>query len=175
MFAITGHTRGIGLALSTALGSENYKGFSRFNGYDIRSPSDRMRIINESSDCDVFVNCAYCGDDSQTTLLYELFDRWKKISKIIVNIGSETTEGIKKHPWPYTAHKASLDKASQQLSHLNMPCKVLNIRFGFVGTERVLRDYNPKEYILPEDAAQFILNQLEISKKYRLTESLLRP
>jgi hypothetical protein len=174
MFAITGHTRGIGSALATIV-SPSFKGFSRSNGYDIRDKDSRAKIIKEASECDVFVNCAYCGDDSQTTLLYELFDKWKNSSKVIVNIGSETTEGIKLKPWPYTAHKASLDKASQQLSHLNMPCKVINIRFGYVGTERVMRDYNPKEYILPEDAARFILNQLEISKKYRLTESLLRP
>lgn len=174
MFAITGHTRGIGNALATLVSPE-YKGFSRSNGYDIRIKDSRTKIIEESSDCDIFVNCAYCGDDSQTTLLYELFDKWKNSCKIIVNIGSETTEGIKSKPWPYTAHKASLDKASQQLSHLNMPCKVINIRFGYVGTERVMKDYNPKQYILPEDAAGFILNQLEISKKYRLTESLLRP
>jgi NAD(P)-dependent dehydrogenase (short-subunit alcohol dehydrogenase family) len=174
MFSITGHTRGIGKALVNELNG-NYKGFSRSNGYDIRLKDSRAKIINESAESDVFVNCAYCGDDSQTTLLYELFDKWKNLSKIIVNIGSETTEGIKRHPWPYTAHKASLDKASQQLSHLNMPCRVINIRFGYVGTERVLRDYNPKEYILPSDAAKFILNQLEVSKNYRLTESLLRP
>ena len=75
----------------------------------------------------------------------------------------------------YTAHKSSLHKASEQLSYLNNPCKVVNFKFGYIGVERVLKTYNPKEYILPEHAAQFILDNINAVKQYRLTELLLRP
>ena len=108
-------------------------------------------------------------------MLYELYDSWKDSNKIIVNIGSETTCGIKKHPHVYTAHKVALDKASEQLSHLNSKCKVLNIRFGWVGTARILNNYNPASYIEVEDAVTYIIEQINWSSKYRITESLLRP
>jgi len=55
--AITGHTKGIGLALAnyyTDLGIE-VVGFSRTNGYDISKGVDQERIINESQDCDLFI------------------------------------------------------------------------------------------------------------------------
>ena len=174
MFSITGHTRGLGKALCDKIPTP-VLGFSRSNGYDIRLQVDRSRIIDEVSNCDIFINCAYCGDDSQTTLLYELYSSWKNKDKLIINIGSETTSGIKKKEWMYTAHKSSLHKASEQLSYLNNPCKVVNFKFGYIGVERVLKTYNPKEYILPEHAAQFILDNINAVKQHRLTELLLRP
>lgn len=174
MFAITGHTKGLGLALTKEI-LQPLKGFSRSNGYDIRIKEDRERIIQESANCSIFINCAYCGDDSQTTLLYELYNEWKDESKLIINIGSETTSGIKSYAWPYSAHKASLNTASEQLSFLNNNCKVVNFKFGYIGVERVIKTYNPKEYILPKDAAKFILTNIELVKQYRLTELLLRP
>jgi short-subunit dehydrogenase len=58
--AITGHTRGIGASLTQKLSSEcNVLGFSRSNGYDISKDEDLIRIIDETLDCEVFVNNAY--------------------------------------------------------------------------------------------------------------------
>ena len=55
--ALTGHTKGLGKRLFDSL-SEKYEtiGFSRSNGYDIKSPVDRKKIIKESKDCDIFIN-----------------------------------------------------------------------------------------------------------------------
>jgi hypothetical protein len=135
---------------------------------------NRESIISDSVDCDVFINNAY-SDINQVNLLYELYEVWKDSDKIIVNIGSETTCGIKNHPHIYTAHKIALDKASEQLSHLDNKCRVINIRFGWVGTQRVLDNYNPKSYIELDDATKYILEQVNWSLKYRVTDCLLRP
>lgn len=172
-YAITGHTRGIGQGLFKKL-SHAAIGFSKSNGYDILNSESRNKIIQDSKDCEVFINNAF-QKNGQIELLYELFDSWKNENKIIINIGSDTTCGIKKYFHPYAAYKAALDKASEQLSHLNMPCKVVNIKFGWVGTDRVLENFNPKSYIELNDACDIILNSINLSYNYRLTELLIRP
>jgi hypothetical protein len=172
-YAITGHTQGIGLALANLL-TPNYIGFSRSNGHDIMIKENRENIIQQSIDCEVFINNAY-ADFNQVTLLYELFEVWRGSKKIIVNIGSATTCGIKNFPHIYTAHKIALDKASEQLSHLDDPCRVINIKFGWVGTQRVLRDFNPESYIEVNDAAKYIIEHINWADKYRVTECLIRP
>ena len=69
--------------------------------------------------------------------------------------------------WEYSAHKASLEKASEQLSNLKNTCKVTLIKFGYVGTERVLTNIKPLSYISLDDALQVIKTTIEISSKYR--------
>ena len=172
-YAITGHTKGIGQRLFEKL-SPDALGFSKSTGYDITDSKFRNTIIQASRDCEVFINNAF-QDDGQVQLLYELFDSWKNEKKIIINIGSETTCGIKNYSHPYAAYKAALDKASEQLSHLNMPCRVVNIKFGWVGSNRVLENFNPKSYIELNDACDIILDSIKLSYNYRLTELLVRP
>ncbi len=170
-YAITGHTDGIGQCLFSKIHST---GFSRTNGYDISTKDGRQRIINESANCNIFVNNA-CSNFHQVDMLYEIFDSWKDSNKIIINIGSNTTDGIKSYVHPYAAHKAALHKASEQLSNMKTVCKVTNIKFGWIGTERVIEKFNPSKYILVNDAAEFIISQVEWLKKYRMTESTLMP
>ena len=172
-YAITGHTQGIGKSLFDRL-IPNCIGFSKSTGYDITLKENREIIISKSLDCDVFINNAYSGI-CQVDLLYELYGHWKNLDKIIVNIGSETTCGIKRHPHLYTAHKVALDKSSEQLSHLNNNCRVINIRFGWVGTQRVLENYKPSSYIEVDDAAKYIIEQTHWATKYRVTDCLIRP
>lgn len=172
-YAVTGHTQGIGKRLFERL-SPNVIGFSKSTGHDITVKENRNSIIANAFDSNVFINNAY-SDFGQVDLLYELYDSWKNLNKIIVNIGSETTCGIKKHSHIYTAHKIALDKASEQLSHLNTYCKVINIRFGWVGTERIILNCNPDSYIEVDDAATYIIEQINWSTKYKVTECLLRP
>jgi NAD(P)-dependent dehydrogenase (short-subunit alcohol dehydrogenase family) len=171
-FAITGHTKGLGKELSRHV---DYIGFSRSNGHDISTLDGRNNIVIKSNDCNIFLNCAYSGDYSQVDMLYTIFNSWKDKESLIVNIGSETTSGIKNHIWPYSSHKAALDKASEQLSFLNTNCRVTNFKFGYINSTRVIETINPSKYICIEDAAAFILNNINIAFKYRLTEILLRP
>lgn len=173
--AITGHTRGLGAAIVRQLSyGHSVTGYSKSTGFDITSKDDRRRIIADSSDCHVFINNAHCGY-SQVELLYELWEEWKHTDKLIVNIGSNTTDGIKTHPHKYVAEKIALEKANEQLANLNMPCKVSIYRFGWIGTERVINNYNPSTYIKPDDAASFIVNTLMQSYNYRLVTATLLP
>ena len=172
-YAITGHTSGIGQALFNKL-SPNCIGFSRSTGHDITDRNNRLDIINESAECNIFINNAH-AKYGQVELLYDMYNAWKDEDKIIVNIGSNTTSGIKTKPWEYSAQKASLDKASEQLSFLNSKCKVMNLKFGFIATKRIIENYNPDSAISEDDVVIFILQQIEWCKKYRLTESMLRP
>jgi hypothetical protein len=171
-YAITGHTKGLGQKISQSV---DYIGFSRSNGYDISTKTGRNKIIKDSEDCDVFINCAYCGDFSQVDMLYDLFNYWQDKKSLIINIGSETTCGVKKKIWPYSVHKVALDKASEQLSYQNKECRVVNFKFGYINSERVLKNINPEIFIEIEDAANYILDNVSIAFNYRLTEILLRP
>ena len=172
-YAISGHTAGIGAALFNTI-QPNCIGFSNSTGYDITVKDARTKIIENSMNSDVFINNAFSGI-AQVYLLYELYEQWKNLDKIIVNISSDTTCGIKNHMHIYSAYKMALDKASEQLSHLNNKCKVINIRFGWVGTQKILDNYKPKSYIELEDATKYILEQVNWSLKYRVTDCLLRP
>lgn len=174
-FAITGHTRGLGAAIARQIScGHSFVGFSKSNGYNILDKEDRKLIIEQSSDCHVFVNNAH-REYAQTDLLYELWDMWKDKNKLIVNIGSNTTDGIKLFPHKYTAEKIALEKASEQLANLNMPCKVSLYKFGWIGTERVLKDVNPENYILPIDAAKIIIDSIIQTYNYRLITTTILP
>lgn len=172
-YAITGHTAGLGLSFYNKL-SPDCLGFSRATGYDISKSEDRARIIQEAKNCDVFINNAHVGYH-QTELLYELFAVWKGNDKLIISIGSDTTSGIKKEAKEYTAQKASLDKANEQLAFLRDKCKVSMIKYGFVGTERIIKKYNPDSWIDPIDAAEFLVDQISWCRKYRMVETMLKP
>lgn len=172
-YAVTGHTQGLGRAIFDRL-SPDCIGFSKSVGYDITSVADRKRIISESMDCKVFINSAF-QSDGQIRLMYELFEEWKNSDKLIVNIGSDTTSGIKKHIHIYSAYKAALDKGSQQLSHLDLPCKVVNVKFGYLGTTKILENINPSKFIDLEDAVDYLMQQIEWCTKYKITDCLLRP
>jgi short-subunit dehydrogenase len=174
-FAITGHTRGLGAAIAQTLSyGHTVLGFSKSTGYNITDKEDRKLIIEQSQDCHVFINNAHKGY-AQTELLYELWEYWKDQDKLIINIGSNTTDSIKPFAHKYTAEKNALEKASEQLANLNMPCKVSMYKFGWIGTERVIANYNPKTYIMPTDAASFIVSTIMQTHKYRLASVTLLP
>tara|TARA_B100000085_G_C18523147_1_gene504567 strand:- start:969 stop:1532 length:564 start_codon:yes stop_codon:yes gene_type:complete len=174
-YAITGHTNGIGKAFSELSEiKNNFIGFSKSNGYNIKDVEDRRKIIRESIDCDVFINNAYTLY-YQTDLLYELHKKWKDKDKIIINMGSNTTDGMKDFPHTYTAHKASLETASLQLSNTKDVCRVALLKFGYVGTERILKYMKPKNYIPVEEAAKIIYQTVEWANKYNVRTMTILP
>ena len=142
-FAITGHTSGIGKAIVELCQTKGYQwmGFSRGTGYDIEKAEDCGRIVNESYDCDVFINNAY-HEYVQVDLLYIVWVRWKNQRKQIVCISSVAGD-IRYHAaTPYSVHKAALDHACEQLQSASTialksaseECKVINIKPGYVDT-----------------------------------------
>jgi NADP-dependent 3-hydroxy acid dehydrogenase YdfG len=161
-YAITGHTSGIGQALFSHL-SPAAIGFSLTTGYDIRDRADRIRIINESEDCDVFINNAPAGF-GQTELFLELFEHWKHKDKTIINVGSRIAE-IAALPVShqfllgYQAEKLILKEMSSRAQ--GAKCKVNYRWFAYVGTERILKKYpefTEKDYISVDNAVEIILS-----------------
>ena len=106
-FYITGTRRGLGKSLSTF--------------YD---------TVDTLEECDVFINCKHDGF-SQVELLYKA----AKLNKRIINIGSNSPDGIKTKPHIYAVEKAALDKANEQLFYQGVDTSI--IRFGYIYTPRV--------------------------------------
>ena len=103
--AITGHTSGIGLALTKQC--NNWIGFSRSNGYDINDPSPIVEKTLEKK-CDVFINNAH-DKFAQVDLLYALWKEWKDEEKQIVCISSVSPDVTKNKMWTYSTEKCALN------------------------------------------------------------------
>ena len=147
--AITGHTSGIGRALSTVF--QDNVGFSKKNGYDLHNRIIREKMYNEIADCDVFINNADLGWN-QSVLLYELWEKWKDKDKLIINIGSDAADYNQTVARPYNIQKRSLQDACLQLQQASQPCKVVLVKPGYVDTPRVQHitatKMDPKELAL---------------------------
>jgi NADP-dependent 3-hydroxy acid dehydrogenase YdfG len=96
------------------------------------------------SSCDVFINNAHAGW-AQVDLLYQIFEQWKLQPKHIINISSNSGDGIKNYVHPYAVQKTALDKASEQLNAIReAKCRVSNLRPGWLDTQRI-RELNVSE------------------------------
>ena len=150
MYAITGHTSGIGQAIFK---SKQGLGFSLSNGYDIRKEEDRKRIIKESEDSKVFINNAH-GGFGQALLLREVFSAWKDRPGQIVNIGVAKSGPL---AWElvhetYSVEKLSSHAMCEQLQALPRSCKLTNLCLGTVENYSGLLSY--KNVI---DALDFVI------------------
>ena len=72
-------------------------------------------------------------------------------------------------------HKASLETASLQLSNTKDICRVALLKFGYVGTERILKYMKPEHYIPVEDAAKIIYQTVEWANKYNVRTMTILP
>jgi NADP-dependent 3-hydroxy acid dehydrogenase YdfG len=83
--AITGHTDGVGKSIYEKLLTEfDVVGLSRSNGYDIKNIDV---ILEQIEGCDVFINNAF-QQNYQTLLFEKLFNKWKFLPKLIINMNS---------------------------------------------------------------------------------------
>lgn len=155
--AITGHTSGLGKALSCVF--SDFVGFSRKNGYDLRNYAEREKMYNEITECDVFINNANLGWN-QSILLYELWEKWKDKNKIIVNIGSDAADYSQTVARPYNIQKRSLQDACLQLQQAFQPCKVMLIKPGYIDTPSVQHIMATK--MDPEELALYIRGLVEL-------------
>jgi hypothetical protein len=161
-YALTGHTQGIGKQLFERL-SPNVIGFSRSTGYDITRYDDCRRIIEESLDCDVFINNAH-KPYSQTLIFINLIKAWKdREDKTIINVGSRITDLIVPDSsfdlLEYQASKIVLKEMTYKVP--NVKCKIKYKSFGYVGTEAILAKYphfTEKDYIRLDEACDIILS-----------------
>lgn len=163
-YAITGHTQGIGRRLFQRL-SPNILGFSRSTGYNINSREDRQKIIEQSHDCDIFINNA-SSEFGQTYLLIELALAWQHMpNKKIINVGSKMAEisilpANMMHLIGYQSEKLCLKNTVFKLKPL-VQCQIEYRWFGYVGTEKILKRYphfKPDDYITEDQAADIILS-----------------
>jgi len=120
-YYITGTRRGLGKALEEKYGN-----------------------CKSLEECDIFINCKHNGFE-QVEMLYKA----ASLNKKIINIGSNSGDGIKKHRHLYAIEKSALDKANEQLFYQGVNTTVL--RLGYFDSERVSHIKEPKmslEYVV---------------------------
>jgi hypothetical protein len=161
-YVITGHTSGIGKAIFESC--KDAIGFSKSQGFDITSATDRKQIIKQCHDCDVFINNAH-DSFGQTYMLLDLFHSWQNTNKTIINVGSvvaEETTILKnyEHLLEYQIQKKSLKVLHNDLVNLKTNLTLKYVSFGYVGTERILKKYpnlTKDQYITIDEAVDSIL------------------
>ena len=139
-YFITGTRRGLGKALAEKYGN-----------------------CNSLEECDVFINCKHMGFD-QVYMLYEAAD----LNKRIINISSNSGDGIKKKPHVYAVEKNALDKANEQLYYQGI--QTTSVRFGWFDSERVADVKDKKmsiEYCV--GIIDWILQQPHLVKEVTIT------
>jgi NAD(P)-dependent dehydrogenase (short-subunit alcohol dehydrogenase family) len=160
--AITGHTKGIGLAIASAFTNrrDQVLGLSRTSGVVL--PRDIESAVHAIEPCDVFVNNYNDDHDTQIRLLYEVARRWDgQHNKHIISIGSRAGECyIRGMIDPYAVYKAAHDAACQQLFNRgDQRPKVTNIRPGYVDPDFVSDKREPT--LDPSEVAQAVMWAVE--------------
>lgn len=160
--AITGHSAGIGQALSRIYESQGHEivGLSRRNGYNIRSIPKLVSMIEP---CDIFVNNAQVGF-AQTELLFAVYEAWQQKNKTIINISTMMTlEPISSLPgldmMQYYVQKKALEEAIIQLRGLQQWPKLCLVKPGGVATQP--GQTNPRPYANVDVWAKQIINVLD--------------
>jgi nucleoside-diphosphate-sugar epimerase len=134
--AITGHTAGIGQALTKVLSQDHeIVGLSKRDGYNIRSTAKIAGLIEP---CDMFINNAQEGY-AQTELLFEVVRRWQDTNKTIMIISTMMTqEPISALPGldmdQYRIQKIALEQAVIQIRHQYPRLKIVIVRPGNIAT-----------------------------------------
>ena len=144
--SLTGHTKGLGLFLYNNLKKFNVVGFSRSNGFDIKNPFDRKKIIKQSADKEVFINLVH-NYYHQTDILFELFKSWEGQPKLIINISSiiidDGTWGLDRFDFiEYKNQKMSLESMSVLLNKKNVYPIIKNYRISEINFEEDFKNLN---------------------------------
>jgi len=156
--ALTGHTKGLGAEIFKNLSPEHsVLGFSRSNGYDIKSPIDRKKILKTSVEADVLINLVH-NYYHQTDLLFEFFKAWENKNKLIINISSAVVED---RTWgqdrfdliEYKNQKKALESMAIYLSDRKSKPQIKNYRISEIN---FITDV---KYLIK------IINEFEITKK----------
>jgi nucleoside-diphosphate-sugar epimerase len=136
--AITGHTAGIGQALSNEYTRQGHEivGLSKRDGNNIRNIP---KICDQIEPCDTFINNAQAGY-AQTELLFEMASRWQGTKKHIIVISTMMTQDpISVLPGldmdHYRIQKLALEQAVHQLRHRRLGVKITIVRPGHIATQ----------------------------------------
>lgn len=173
--SITGHTDGLGLALTKKLESTHeIIGLSRSNGYDIANTS---AVVEAAKYSDIFINNAYHAYH-QCNLLSEMFELWKHDSnKTIITISSFVTcyprgeKELDNDPWPYRDHKIALERLfrhlSNQILYYKNKCRMLLVSPGPIDTKMISHIQCPKMTV--EDVADIVITSIKFPLVKELT------
>ncbi len=162
--AITGHTAGIGQALSKIYATQGHEviGLSKRDGNNIRNIP---KIADQIEPCDIFVNNAQAGY-AQTELLFEMTQRWKGTKKHIIVISTMMTQdpvstlnGLDMDQ--YRVQKVTLEEAVKQIRHRRLGLRITIVRPGNIAT-------SPDKTVPPaadvDNWAQTLLTLLETAE-----------
>jgi len=156
--ALTGHTNGLGAEILKYFSSNHsILGFSRSNGYDIKSPADRKKIIKESENADVFINLVH-NYYHQTDVLFELYSKWEQQNKLIINIGSSVVDndnwGLDRLDFiEYKNQKIALESMSRLLSKRTSLVTIKNYKISEINFQQDVSNLNT------------IIDEFRLSKK----------
>lgn len=159
--AITGHSRGLGKAIYELLLEQGHEviGMSRSNGFNISTDKGLIEIIEQTIDCDVFINNAYSGM-RQMDALNRLWAYWKRDkTKTIVNISSVSKyPGLSGNQSGYSAHKAALSHQAFLLMFKSdkRKCRMINVNPGFIRTEMTKARWDENNMLTSEECADMI-------------------
>lgn len=175
--AITGHTAGIGQALSkqySQLGHE-IVGISRREGNNIRNVP---KICDMIEPCDMFVNNAQAGY-AQTELLFEMAQRWRSTQKHIMVISTMMTQDpVSVVPGldmdHYRVQKVALEEAVKQIRSRGIGINLTIVRPGNIATS-VDKTVPPAADV--DNWASAVVEMFESAreKKLRIAEISLGP
>lgn len=169
---ITGHTKGIGLALFNKFNNcgNDVVGFSRSTGHDISLPESIDKIIQQSTDADIFINNAY-HETGQTEILKKMIDIWQGTDKLIINISSKLVfiPQLNIHT-EYLNAKLEQNKIVEKTFYSTHP-NVLNILLGCVDTDMAVPFKCIK--ISPTDLADFIYDVIKWGDKLAIQQLIL--
>jgi short-subunit dehydrogenase involved in D-alanine esterification of teichoic acids len=172
--SITGHTSGIGKSLVNLFESLGHEvvGFSRSNGYDISK--DSKAIVEQTKDCDVFINNAY-HVDAQLSLLKEVLTLWEGQSKTVLNISSQIIykEDSPMYQGEQLEYKISKTKLSNFVKEYTGSVTIKDIVPALVDTDFYITPPMFKDFpsIKPDALAQIIVDSINNLSKEVLVDS----
>lgn len=170
--AITGHSKGLGQILF-----ERYKkkgldvfGASRQNGFDLNDNKKLDLFCDSIRDYDLLINNA--PGPFQKHVLRKMFQEWKGKEKIIMNIGSRTTQFSVAQAMDYGTEKAALDFFARSAQHFGEKFPhVLLIRPGFFGGNRSRS--KPVEKIEIADVAELVEFMVDNVDRFRIFDMVV--
>jgi NADP-dependent 3-hydroxy acid dehydrogenase YdfG len=173
--AITGHSKGIGAAITKSLTMQGHTviGYDITNNYDITAPGMIEKIAAESQNCDIFINNAY-ADIAQTKMLETMIASWSDQSKLIVNISSKMTLNKKiygERKMVYKHNKMHQNKIVRERINTKQP-HIINIISGFVDTG-LSAEWTDIPKIDPTDFAELVLHLINIRDRIHVQEIIL--
>ena len=171
--SITGSANGIGKAIVDLLLLNNYNVLQFDIEHDISKPENRQHIVEQSKDCDVFINNAWDAVEtaSQLQMYYDMIDEWHDDKdKHILNMGSlmkykthvdaDTEDALYSNAYRIT--KKELHKQTI-LKHLDLSilCKMTILQPGFTETDFTTEFGEGIVMMKPAQVARQVLNALE--------------